>query len=381
MDSLIESIHNSSGKLVIAVAGGGTGAIAALARAPGASRTLLQAVVPYSKESMRAYLGFEPRSLCSKETAADMARRARDLGISQFPGLAVTLVGVGVTAALRTDRPRRGRNRCFVSIVGASVDINREIDLRKDSRSRMDEEILVDGLVLNCIAEAFAVGGRIELGLLPGERVQDSVLEAAYWHKRLTHSRIASFCQDERGRLSEGLVSAGAVLPGSFDPLHHGHVELARAAADILNTEVAFELSVTNVDKPVVGIAELERRLAQFTGVGEVVVTSASTFVEKARILPGRVFVIGADTAARVVDRKYHGGSERDMLAALEEMSLAGCRFLVAGRSGGPGVFASLGDVEIPIEYRRMFEAIPESRYRVDISSSELRERGGRTDS
>ena len=55
MDSLIESIHNSSGQLVIAVAGGGTGAIAALARAPGASRTLLQAVVPYSKESMRAY--------------------------------------------------------------------------------------------------------------------------------------------------------------------------------------------------------------------------------------------------------------------------------------------------------------------------------------
>ena len=108
-------------------------------------------------------------------------------------------------------------------------------------------------------------------------------------------------------------------------------------------------------------------------------VTGAPTFVEKARILPKRVFVIGADTAPRVVDRKYYGGSEREMLAALEELSGAGCRFLVAGRSGGAGVFVSLADVEIPAEYRRMFEAIPESRYRVDISSTELRERAGRT--
>ena len=202
---------------------------------------------------MRAYLGYEPRSLCSKETAADIARRSRDLGLSRFPELAATLVGVGVTAALTTDRPRRGRNRCFVSITGASVDINREIDLRDDSRSRVDEETLVDGIVLNCIAEAFAVTDRIQLDLFPGERVEDSVLGASYWYERLTHSRVASFRQDERGRLSEGPVRAGAVLPGSFDPLHRGHVELARAAADILNTEVAFELSVANVDKPVIG--------------------------------------------------------------------------------------------------------------------------------
>ena len=379
MDGLIESIHNCPGKLVIAAAGGGTGAIAALARRPGASRTLLHAVIPYSRESMRAYLGYEPRSLCSKEAAADMARRARELGMSRFPDQAGRLVGVGVTAALTTDRPRRGRNRCFVSIMGASVDINREIGMRKDSRSRVDEEDLVDGLVLNCIAEAFGVAGRARLGLAPGERVEAYALGADYWYERLIDSRASSFRQEERGRLSEGPVLAGAVLPGSFDPLHRGHVELARAAADILDTEVAYELSVTNVDKPVIELDELERRLSQFTGVGEVLVTSAPTFVEKARILPKRVFVIGADTAPRVVDRKYYGGSEREMLASLDELSRAGCRFLVAGRSQSGGVFEGLGDVDIPMEYRHMFEAIPESRYRVDISSTELREQAGRT--
>ncbi len=379
MDGLIESIHNSPGKLVIGAAGGGTGAIAALVRVPGASRTLLHAVVPYSKESMRAYLGYEPRSLCSIETAADMARRARDMGMSQFSEQGASLVGVGVTAALTTDRPRRGRNRCFVSIVGALVDINCGIDLHEGSRSRIDEEELVDGLVLNCIAEAFGVTERVELELLPGELVEDYVLGAAYWYKRLIDSRASSFRRDERGRLSDRPVSAGAMLPGSFDPLHRGHIELARVAADILDTEVAFELSVSNVDKPVIDLDELERRLSQFTGVGEVLVTSAPTFVQKARILPERVFVIGADTAPRVVDRNYYGGSEREMLAALDELSGLGCRFLVAGRSQGPGVFKGLGDVGIPTEYRHMFEAIPESRYRVDISSTELRERDRET--
>ncbi|MCY3938023.1 MAG: adenylyltransferase/cytidyltransferase family protein [Chloroflexi bacterium] len=376
---MIESIHSSSGELVIAAAGGGTGAIAALARVPGASRTLLHAVVPYSKESMRAYLGYEPRSLCSKETAADMARRARDMGMSRITDQAATLIGVGVTAALTTDRPRRGRNRCFVSITSASVDINRWIDMRKGARSRIDEEELVDKLVLNCIAEAFGVTERTELGLLPGERVEDFDLGAAYWYERLVDSRASSFRRDERGRLSDRPVSAGAMLPGSFDPLHRGHIELVRVAADILDTEVAFELSVSNVDKPVIDLDELERRLSQFTGVGEVLVTSAPTFVEKARILPERAFVIGADTAPRVVDRKYYGGSQQEMLAALDELSRAGCRFLVAGRSQGPGVFTSLGDVEIPAEYRHMFESILESRYRVDISSTELREQAGRT--
>ena len=233
----------------------------------------------------------------------------------------------------------------------------------------------MDRLVLNCIADAFGVPDRVELDLLPGERVEDFLFGAVYWYERLVDSRMCSFRRDERGRLSEGPVRAGAVLPGSFDPLHRGHVELARAAADILDTEVAFELSVSNVDKPVIGLDELERRLSQFTGVGQVLVTSAPTFVEKARILPERVFVIGADTAPRVVDRKYYGGSERETLAALDELSRARCGFLVAGRSQGPGVFTSLGDVEIPTEYRHMFEAIPESRYRVDISSTELRER------
>jgi phosphopantetheine adenylyltransferase len=40
-------------------------------------------------------------------------------------------------------------------------------------------------------------------------------------------------------------------LPGSFNPLHHGHEQLLEAAASVAGPEVegAFELSVGNADK------------------------------------------------------------------------------------------------------------------------------------
>ena len=99
-----------------------------------------------------------------------------------------------------------------------------------------------------------------------------------------------------------------ALLPGSFNPLHRGHTELAVAAAARLGVPIHFELSITNADKPELPLPEVERRLAQFTAVGPVWLTRAATFEQKAAPLPGAAFVLGYDTAVRVIDPKYYGG-------------------------------------------------------------------------
>jgi len=52
---------------------------------------------------------------------------------------------------------------------------------------------------------------------------------------------------------------------------------------------------------------------------GTVELTRAPTFREKARVLPGCTFVIGADTARRLVDPRYYEGSQARMIAALAE--------------------------------------------------------------
>ena len=66
-----------------------------------------------------------------------------------------------------------------------------------------------------------------------------------------------------------------ALLPGSFNPLHHGHTQLAAIAAARLGVAVHFELSVANVDKPELPRDEAERRAAQFAGLAPVWLTRA----------------------------------------------------------------------------------------------------------
>jgi nicotinic acid mononucleotide adenylyltransferase len=167
----------------------------------------------------------------------------------------------------------------------------------------------------------------------------------------------------------------GAIIPGAFNPLHAGHWGLAEVAAELLDLPVAFELSRANVDKPELSQVELQRRLAQFSGRAPVWVTQAPRFVQKARLFPGATFVVGADTALRIVAARYYE-SQADMLAALTVVRAHGCRFLVAPRADASGRCLDHADVPVPAACADLFAAIPTTRFRLDISSTELRARG-----
>ncbi len=162
-----------------------------------------------------------------------------------------------------------------------------------------------------------------------------------------------------------------ALLPGSFNPLHAGHRELAAAARRLLGQPVAFELSITNVDKASLGAEEVRRRLAQFAGAGDVWLTRAPTFVEKARLFAGSVFVVGADTAERVIDPRYYGGG---VWQALDLIRRHECRFLVAARRDAAGQLRTLEQLPLPRDFSALF--LPLADFRFDISSTELRRQG-----
>src|SRR5205823_11818142 len=95
------------------------------------------------------------------------------------------------------------------------------------------------------------------------------------------------------------------LFPGSFNPMHEGHVLLARVAEEHTQQPLAFELSVTNVDKPPLPSETVRQRLAQFAWKAPVELTRAPTFVEKARVFPGTTPVVGADTAERPLGSRY----------------------------------------------------------------------------
>lgn len=165
----------------------------------------------------------------------------------------------------------------------------------------------------------------------------------------------------------------GVLYPGSFNPLHDGHRALAEAASAIAGAPVTCELAVVNVDKPPLDLDDVLRRVAPFRRERRaLVLTTAPTFLEKARLFPGVTFAIGWDTAVRLVHARYYGGSEDAMLAALAELRTLGCHFVVGGRVV-EGRFRRLDEAEIPAEFVDLFTEIPESRFRVDLSSTELR--------
>jgi nicotinamide mononucleotide (NMN) deamidase PncC len=370
---MIAEVQASGRQAVLAITGGGTGAIAELLRVPGGSRLLLEAIVPYDARSLAEFLGVAPEQACSAETAVAMAERARGRAAALARTEAVP-IGLGATASLVSDRPKQGEHRCHIAVAtDAGTDLT-SIVLDKGRRDRPAEEDLVARAIVLCLARGCGVAAPSPEAVLgPGEIFTRRSLPSSSPIDQLLSGTIARVTVCPDGQLASSAPTPSAVLPGSFNPRHGGHVGLAQTAAQILGTPVHFELSVLNVDKPALTAGEVRRRLAQFAWQATVELTRAPTFLEKSRLFRDVTFVIGADTAERLVAARYYGGSEAQMYAALEEMAGRGARFLVAVRRDAAGRVRSLADAVIPARFAGLFTQIPENSFRVDASSTELR--------
>ena len=375
LDGLVHCIHSSRTAAALVLAGGGTGAIPLLLRRPGGSRTVLDAAVPYGPAAVADYLGHAPARACSAETAEALARRAFQRACEFRADRSVPVVGVGATAALATDRVRRGEDRLHAAAFDGSRTIALEFPFEPPHSNRQAQETAAERAIAALLADAMGIAPWSELAgpdfAAAARTIGEEDDELACVRDGL-QPWLTAYAD---GRRRPGGQIPTALVPGSFNPWHEAHQALWEAARRRFGDPVAYELSITNVDKPPLPTGEALRRAAQFRGRAGLVLTAAPTFIEKARLMPGAAFVIGADTARRVVAPVYYGGVEA-MHRALRELRCLGSKFVVAGRLED-GRFLQLRDLPLPPEAAGLFEAIPAAELRVDVSSTELRR--GRT--
>ena len=374
---LVQAIHDAPHRIVFAAAGAGTSALADLLSVAGASNTLLEAIVPYSQAAFDDFLGQTPKQYVASPTARLMAgralTRAYHLRHADEP-----VIGIACTAAISSYRAKRGEHRAHIAVWQATQLIEYSLHLDKGRRDRAGEEELVSRLLLNALAATCSVDEQLDVPLSKGDELTTEAYDFATYAEQLAQHTIDFFALNDHGRIRIADVRPQVLLSGSFNPLHDGHLGMARAASQILDQPVAFELSAFNVEKPPLPTAVILERISQFAGRYPIYVSNAPTFSEKARLYPGATFIIGYDTAVRLFVPRFYGNSAAQMMAALHELQELGCDFLVAGRVNKAGDFQTVADIDVPPDFADLLRPISAELFRNDTSSSALRAAGER---
>jgi len=382
--ALLAALEESGSKLVIVATGGGSQAISHLLTTPGASGVVLECLVPYAREAVDLLLGGPQESYCSSRAARRLAVMAwqRACGLGASPGSGI---GVAVTASLRSRTPKRGQHRVVVAMHGLGATSVATLVLHKEARSRGDEEMLAAALLLERLA-SFSSGCRSPsaasfLQLRDDERLQIECCEPPPTWQELfagTRTAVQAAADPSRHRPASAPSSADTVpdagmlvFPGSFDPLHEGHLRMALVAQEIAERPIDFELSVRNVDKPSLDTLEMESRAAQFAG-RSLWFTRAATFVEKLDVFPEGTFVMGADTYARLADPTYYGGSSEAAGRAVQRIATQARGLIVFGRERN-GSFEDPARLDVPPALREVTYFVSQREFRMDISSTALR--------
>ena len=167
----IQQLHDTPHKTVLTVSGAGTQAVAWLLGVSGASRTILEVVVPYGRLAMMDFLGFEPMQSASADTARQMARRAYLRARAQLEDDS-PVVGMACAAAIATDRYRRGDHRAFVAAWDDRTTATWSLTFHKGLRDRAGEEDVVSRLIVQVLSEFSGLEPEVELGLTDGDSLE-----------------------------------------------------------------------------------------------------------------------------------------------------------------------------------------------------------------
>jgi len=149
---LVARIHDSGCRLVIHITGGGMSAVPDLLAVPGASRTILDLSVPYSPAALGEIIGDCDAGAVSEQAAVHLAEAGFRRAVL-LTGTESDVAGVGCTAALSTDRTRRGSNRAHIAVHDGDMTKTWSIEIDGEVvATRAHQDSYVGDAVLHAVA-------------------------------------------------------------------------------------------------------------------------------------------------------------------------------------------------------------------------------------
>ena len=340
LKSLGVSIH------VIAT-GAGAGIQSRLWEVPGASAYLSGCSFPYAQDETTELLGFSLERACSEEAAIDIASAAF-MKAYRFGGKSP--VGVGLTAAVPTDRARRGANRFHTCVITESSILVESHKFAPD-RSRSTCDSSCEFHAFRLVREAM---GLHHIGI--GEDASQPAL--ARFLGRPFFTRTGE-------RLPGRPDTKAALMPGAFNPPHAGHLGIASEVERKHHLPVTFHVTANSPNKPPLTVQDMLKRAKLLRGHDALFTRGESLYIEKARRFPETPLVMGSDALLRMLDPKW--GPE--VKALLVEFSQLGTTFLVSPRNGLT-VDDCFAKTSTDCEFRFMFTELDGAW---DVSSTQLR--------
>lgn len=349
MSDRARRLHAADYRGVFHLTGGGSLFLSEMLTTPGASGTVLDVRVPYAEAALHQLLGKLSSGACSDATARALAMsafmHARTLSDQ-------AVFGLGCTASLATDRDKRGAHRAHLALQTQTTTYSLQVVFSADRAT--EETLLCDALWGLCL---------ILSGEPPSTAIRTTIAPDA-WQDLVLGRQSAIATAQHDGRL---------LVPGSFNPLHDGHLQMIKIAERRTGQVAALELSIGNVDKPPLDYQEIGSRLIGIANTlnRPVWLTRMPTFVEKTTRFPGATFVVGVDTIVRIAEGRYYANAE-DRVAALEFFAEQGTRFMVFGRTV-EGEFKTLSTLALPRTLADLCIRISEDEFRADVSSTDIR--------
>ena len=388
----VEDLHALPHKLYVLSTGSTDRLMKVLWQVGGASGTILGSRFCYAQEDLNDALGhITVDNFCDKVTAMQMAAAAREKAREYAAKRGepnVPVIGLGITSAVATKRRRRGEDRAHLAVATDDGIWHVNVNFGRGPDDEGEREVLreaqaqaIDMIALNMIFWATEIAQIPMPGYQIPMESRELEMGGTSWYvlpkidEKVADGAMVSYDAEYRvvGNILDDQILPGEILfPGSFDPLHYGHVEMAGMIERMTGGTVIFQISNEHPVKGRIPEEDLLRRIRQFRYRWPVIVNEGGAlYVDKAEIYPGVPMLIGADAVLELLNPEYYSDGHAEVKKALERFTELGTVFYVVGREVKGRGFMTRDDIPLPARYGYLFLDVS---CRNDVSSTHIRE-------